>query len=257
MIERCLGHARGGATWFRRARSRSTRISRSLWAPVARRCAAMKTARTARVVAGGALALSASRAGAPARQLHDQPLQPGRGLRADRLYVRYVLDLAEIPTFQARPRSTRRRTRGGSPRGRAPRRVDGRAARARSRAHHALAHPRGAGGLRTTRLEIVLAGPRSPGRAGSRYRDGNYARPDRLEGDRRRRGRRRAGAHELRAYPKDLLAEPARRRRRDRRRSSPATGPTSRLRSSRGTAPPGARPRRRRRLREPDRPRRT
>ena len=40
---------------------------------------------------------------------------------------------------------------------------------------HALAHPRGAGGLRTTRLEIVLRGPVLHGTSAFAYRDGNYA----------------------------------------------------------------------------------
>ena len=71
----------------------------------------------------------------------------------------------------------------------------------------ALAHPPGAGGLRTTRLEVVLAGPRLSGPARLAYRDANYA--DRI-------GWKEivVGAHtpsrsdELRAYPKDMLESP-------------------------------------------------
>ena len=76
----------------------------------------------------------------------------------DRLFVRYVLDLAEIPTFEARQRG-----------------VDGRAyaARLARGVHatldgrpvllvpvaHALAFPPGAGGLHTMRFEVILRGP--------------------------------------------------------------------------------------------------
>jgi nickel/cobalt exporter len=121
-----------------------------------------------------------------------------------RLYVRYVLDMAEIPTFQAG-------------------RIDERAyAKRIARAAHlsvngrpttlvpvrtALAHPLGAGGLRTTRLVVVLAGPALPGRVSVSYHDNNYR--DRI-------GWREivvgtdtpSSSHELRAYPKNLLQSP-------------------------------------------------
>jgi nickel/cobalt transporter (NicO) family protein len=121
-----------------------------------------------------------------------------------RLYVRYVLDLAEIPTFQAgkidggayanRIAAGARLTIGG-------RRV------VLTPVAEALAHPAGAGGLRTTRLELVLRGPLLAGREPLRYRDTNYA------------GRigwkevvvgaaTRSRSDELRAYPKDLLQSP-------------------------------------------------
>ena len=69
-----------------------------------------------------------------------------------RVYVRYVLDLAEIPTFQARQRgfdpiAYARRIAGG---------IELRAWARRARlvpVAHAVAFPPGAGGLRTTRLE--------------------------------------------------------------------------------------------------------
>ena len=83
----------------------------------------------------------------------------------DHLYVLAVLDLAEIPTFQARPDVARLGHEGyarslsrtisdgiilsvaGAPRELRPLR-------------HTLVFPRGAGGLRTTRLEVVYdAGP--------------------------------------------------------------------------------------------------
>ena len=73
-----------------------------------------------------------------------------------RIYVRYVLDMAEIPTYQAgrhrcpRLRSAHRRER--PPRGRRPpSRLCPYARRSRTRAESA--------GLRTTRLEVILAGP--------------------------------------------------------------------------------------------------
>jgi ABC-type nickel/cobalt efflux system permease component RcnA len=121
-----------------------------------------------------------------------------------RLYVFYVLDMAEIPTFQAG-------------------RIDAKAyaRRIAGNAHltlaghpvrlvplgEALAHPPGAGGLRTTRLEVVLAGPALAGPAALAYHDSNYA--DRI-------GWKEivVGAHtpsrsdELRAYPKDMLSSP-------------------------------------------------
>jgi nickel/cobalt transporter (NicO) family protein len=127
----------------------------------------------------------------------------------NRVYVRYVLDLAEIPTFQARqaggidPAEYATRIAAG-----AQLRVDGSRARLVPIAH-ALAFPEGAGGLRTTRLEVILRGPRVAGQVPISYRDTNYA--DRL-------GWREivVGAHaksrsdELRAYPKDLLSSPLR-----------------------------------------------
>jgi nickel/cobalt exporter len=121
-----------------------------------------------------------------------------------RLYVRYVLDMAEIPTYQAgridreayvrRIAVNARVTVDGKPVTLVPLRS-------------ALAHPRGAAGLRTTRLEAILAGPVLRGRVSVSYHDNNY------------RGRigwkeivvgasTPSTSHELRAYPKDLLQSP-------------------------------------------------
>ena len=92
-----------------------------------------------------------------------------------RVYVRYVLDLAEIPTFQAKQAGGidaavyAKRIAAG-----AHLRVDGNRARLVPIAH-ALAFPRGAGGLRTTRLEVILRGPRVAGTSRITYRDTNYA----------------------------------------------------------------------------------
>jgi nickel/cobalt transporter (NicO) family protein len=121
-----------------------------------------------------------------------------------RLYVRYVLDLAEIPTFQAgridAHAYARRIARN------AQLIVDGRETQLVA-VRSALAHPLGAGGLHTTRLEVVLAGPILHGWVSVAYRDNNY------------RGRigwkeivvgasTHSTSDELRAYPKDLLQSP-------------------------------------------------
>jgi ABC-type nickel/cobalt efflux system permease component RcnA len=121
-----------------------------------------------------------------------------------RLYVLYVLDMAEIPTFQAGridPQAYARRIARN-----AELNVDGRRARLIPVAQ-ALAHPRGAGGLHTTRLEVVLRGPVLQSQSSVIYHDNNY---------RGRIGWKEivvgAKAHsisdELRAYPKDLLQSP-------------------------------------------------
>jgi ABC-type nickel/cobalt efflux system permease component RcnA len=121
-----------------------------------------------------------------------------------RIYVRYVLDLAEIPTFQAGHIDARAYARriaanahlslAGEPARLVP-------------LGQALAHPLGAGRLHTTRLEVVLAGPRIDGSTALAYSDANYA---------GRIGWKEIvlGAHtpsrsdELRAYPKDMLSSP-------------------------------------------------
>ena len=121
-----------------------------------------------------------------------------------RLYVRYVLDLAEFPTYQAGRIDARRYAREIAQNARLS--VDGKTAALRP-VRTRLAHPRGAGGLDTTRLEVVLAGPRLDGTSRIAYRDGNYR--DRIGWKEIVVG---AGtpsrSHELRAYPKDLLQSP-------------------------------------------------
>jgi ABC-type nickel/cobalt efflux system permease component RcnA len=121
-----------------------------------------------------------------------------------RLYVRYVLDMAEIPTFQAGRIDvhTYARTIARN----AHLTVDGRAAALVPR-RTALAHPLGAGGLHTTRLEVVLAGPVLRGKSSIAYRDGNYA--DRIGWKEIVVGvGTPSTSHELRAYPKNLLQSP-------------------------------------------------
>jgi ABC-type nickel/cobalt efflux system permease component RcnA len=121
-----------------------------------------------------------------------------------RLYVRYVLDLAEIPTFQAgridKHAYARRIARN------AALTVDGETAALRP-VRSALAHPRGAGGLPATRLEVVLAGPLLDGTSRIVYRDENYR--DRIGWKEIVVGAATPSrSHELRAYPQDLLQSP-------------------------------------------------
>ena len=120
-----------------------------------------------------------------------------------RIYVRYVLDLAEIPTFQAGRIDehvyARRIARG------AQLTVNGRRMRLIP-IETALAHPAGAGGLRTTRLETILRGPRLAGASDVEYRDTNYS--DRIGWKEIVVGAAPSSSHELRAYRQDLLSSP-------------------------------------------------
>jgi ABC-type nickel/cobalt efflux system permease component RcnA len=70
----------------------------------------------------------------------------------------------------------------------------------------ALAHPEGAGGLKTTRFEVILRGPPLDGRSDVAYQDTNYA--DRIGWKEIVVGDARSESHELRAYPKNLLSSP-------------------------------------------------
>jgi ABC-type nickel/cobalt efflux system permease component RcnA len=119
-----------------------------------------------------------------------------------RVYVRYVLDLAEIPTFQQGGRAID----VGAIARHAELTVDGRRA-SLVPVSHVAAHPRGAGGLHTTRLELILRGPRIDGRVDVAYRDTNYA--DRIGWKEIVVGKdAHSTSDELRAYPKDLLQSP-------------------------------------------------
>jgi len=121
-----------------------------------------------------------------------------------RLYVRYVLDLAEIPTYQAGRIDAGKYAREIAQNARLS--VDGKAAALRP-VRTRLAHPRGAGGLDTTRLEVVLAGPRLDRTSRIAYGDGNYR--DRIGWKEIVVGADTPSrSHELRAYPKDLLQSP-------------------------------------------------
>ena len=124
-------------------------------------------------------------------------------LAGPRVYVLYVLDLAEIPTFQAGRIDAQKyalRLANG-----AELTVNGRRVRL-TPIETALAHPAGAGGLKTTRLETVLRGPRLQGPNNVTYRDTNYA--DRIGWKEIVVGRAHSTSDELRAYPKDLLSSP-------------------------------------------------
>ena len=100
----------------------------------------------------------------------------------NRIYVLYVLDLAEIPTFQARPdvrRLGRERYAATLAAGIAKNlrvHVNGQRLGLRE-LDHELAYPPGQAGLRTTRFEAVFtAGPLQESRAASLvFRDGNFA----------------------------------------------------------------------------------
>ena len=79
------------------------------------------------------------------------------------IYVRYVVDMAEIPTLQKVPLSTKglALSVGGVS---VPLRV----------VRTALAHPLGAAGLHTTRFQAILVGPAISGSARIAYRDDSY-----------------------------------------------------------------------------------
>jgi ABC-type nickel/cobalt efflux system permease component RcnA len=121
-----------------------------------------------------------------------------------RVYVHYVLDMAEIPTFQAGRIDVHAYARRIARNAHLV--VDGRPA-SLVPVKTALAHPLGAGGLHTTRLEVVLAGPRLQGRASVAYHDENYS--NRIGWKEIVVGTdTRSTSDELRAYPKDLLQSP-------------------------------------------------
>ena len=144
----------------------------------------------------------------------------------DRIHVVYVLDLAEIPTFQARGQVGRLGRAGYGRRvareltSKLELTIDGRPLALRQLGYR-LTFPRGQGGLRTTRLIVVHR--TDPLSASDRplqlaYRDGNYGgrigwREIVLRG---RDGGRiasssvpsRSISDELRAYPEDLLRSP-------------------------------------------------
>jgi ABC-type nickel/cobalt efflux system permease component RcnA len=141
----------------------------------------------------------------------------------DRLYVLYVLDMAEIPTFQAKPQvaaegEARYATRLARSIGRHLEfTVDGRRS-ALTPIRRVLAFPPGQAGLRTTRLEVVFRGPELSTTSRIAYRDANYA--GRI-GWKEITAQPKAGARllsssvpsksvssELLAYPKNLLQSP-------------------------------------------------
>jgi nickel/cobalt transporter (NicO) family protein len=151
--------------------------------PVARRVAVLAALAAILLVAGAARAA--------AHPLGNFTVNTYSGLRVgpDRLVVDYVVDLAEIPTFQARQgidgdhdgRVSGAEAAGWRDRecprlaGRLRADVDGRGLPLTVTASR-LTFPKGVGGLDTLRLECALAAPLPPGRSSGRalsYADGN------------------------------------------------------------------------------------
>jgi nickel/cobalt transporter (NicO) family protein len=140
---------------------------------------------------------------------------------SDRVDLRYVLDQAEIPTFRERglaPARVLERKRAEVARG-VTLTVDGRPVALTLRPGGRLSFPRGAGGLHTTRVELLLSARVAPrgavvvrdatfaGRVGWRAvlaepGRGTAVRSDATSADPTRR---------LRVYPTALLASPAKR----------------------------------------------
>ena len=123
-----------------------------------------------------------------------------------RLYVRYVLDMAEIPTYQARQQGVDANvymariarnlhvTVGGTPATLTP-------------VRHALAFPLGVAGLHTMRLEVILRGPLVDASERVAVHDTNYA--GRLGWKEIVFGATaKSISDELHAYPKSLLQSP-------------------------------------------------
>jgi nickel/cobalt exporter len=136
----------------------------------------------------------------------------------NRLYVLYVLDLAEIPTFQAKQGGgIHAATYVGRIGANLHLSVDGKAARLVP-VRHELAFPPGQGGLSTTRLEILFAGPQLEKTARIVYSDGNYrgrlgwkeivARPSAGARFVRSTAPDHSISDRLLAYPKNLLQSP-------------------------------------------------
>jgi nickel/cobalt exporter len=123
-----------------------------------------------------------------------------------RLYVRYVLDMAEIPTYQARQNGVDPAVYARHLARSLHITVDGRPVALQPTAR-ALAFPRGVAGLHTMRLEVILRGPMVDGTESLTVHDTNYA------------GRigwkeivvgstTHSVSDELHAYPKSLLQSP-------------------------------------------------
>jgi nickel/cobalt exporter len=138
---------------------------------------------------------------------------------SDRVDVRYVLDQAEIPTFQERglPDAEVIARKRAEVQRRLVLTVDGRPVPLRASGAATISHPPGAGGLRTTRLELPLtAVVPAPGRVA--VRDGTF--PGRVgwhavvaepgHGTAVRSDVPSADpTDELRHYPQDALSSPA------------------------------------------------
>lgn len=138
---------------------------------------------------------------------------------SDRVDVRYILDEAEIPTFQQRALSDAEllRRKQAEVERRLALTVDGRRVALRPAAEPVLAHPKGQGGLTTTRIELPLVA-RVGGAKRVELRDGTF--PGRVgwkaivvEPGKGTAVRSSAPAGDptngLRRYPEDLLESPS------------------------------------------------
>ncbi|HSX22159.1 MAG TPA: sulfite exporter TauE/SafE family protein [Gaiellaceae bacterium] len=122
------------------------------------------------------------------------------------LYVRYVLDLAEIPTFQAQQTGVNANAYARAIARNLHVTVAGRPV-VLTPVAHALAFPQGVGGLHTMRLELILRGPTVSSTESLRVSDTNY--PDRIGWKEIVVGTNTHSiSDELRAYPKSLLQSP-------------------------------------------------
>jgi nickel/cobalt transporter (NicO) family protein len=143
-------------------------------------------------------------------------------LSGNKAYVKYVLDMAEIPTFQERQQITNERTYETELTGRIGRglrlRIGGLAVVLTPLAHE-LAFPPGTAGLRTLRFEAVYASaPLNGGRSQLEFADTNFrdrigwkevvVRADRAAQVSSSTAPSTSISDELLAYPKDLLSSP-------------------------------------------------
>jgi len=141
----------------------------------------------------------------------------------DRVYVLYVLDLAEIPTFRDRDQARNPEAYAEATAARIAQGLRlsvGGERLVLEPVRRTIAFPPGAGGLRTTRLQVLLRSPRivSDEPLALRYRDTNFAGrigwrevTVRADGDSRVLSAtvpEQSISGELLAYPKDLLRSP-------------------------------------------------
>ena len=213
MIERCLGHRAAARAWARRALALNPHFSLLLGGDGAEARAMRRLSLLVSLAAS--LARAGGRRRAPARQLHDQPLQPRRGRRRPDLRPlrgRHGRD----PDLPGRPRSTAR------PRGRlaaVAHLTRRRPARPRSsRSRHASPSRRARRACTRRGSRRSSRGPRIAGGAASRYATANYAGrigwKEIVVGARAPSSQRRAAR-----LPEGPAPEPARRHARPPRRS--------------------------------------
>jgi nickel/cobalt transporter (NicO) family protein len=174
-----------------------------------------------RILAAALLALALLPAAASAHPLGNFSVnhQSRVSVSSDRVDVRYILDEAEIPTFQQRAVADAellRRKRAEVER-RLELTVDGRRVALRPAGPGTIAHPEGQGGLRTTRVELPLVA-RVDGARQVELRDGTF--PGRVgwkavvvEPGRGTAVRSSVPVEDptrgLRAYPENLLESPS------------------------------------------------